>query len=130
MLKNLSRLNWSNKNMLVAEDEFSNFLFIKELLETTQINIIHVINGIDAIKNARSNNIDIILMDIKMPDMDGLEATKQIREFNKNIPIIAQTAYAFSEDKRKCLLAGCNHYISKPLDPEKLLELIQMNISN
>ena len=75
---------------------------------------------------AKNNkDFDLILMDIKMPKMDGLEATKKIRKFNKSVHIISQTAYALSEDKEKSLATGCNGYISKPINIEELLLLIK-----
>ncbi|HKJ78664.1 MAG TPA: response regulator, partial [Prolixibacteraceae bacterium] len=66
-------------------------------------------------------DLDLILMDLKMPKLDGINATKKIREFNKKIPIIAQTAYALAGDKEKALDAGCNDYISKPINKEELI---------
>ena len=69
-------------------------------------------------------DIDLILMDIKMPELDGYEATRQIRQFNREVTIIAQTAYALSGDREKALEAGCNDYISKPIKKEDLVELL------
>lgn len=72
----------------------------------------------------KNNDIDLILMDIKLPEMNGYEATKEIRKFNKKVKIIAQTAYALSGDEDKALEAGCDSYISKPVKMEKLLDTI------
>jgi len=69
-------------------------------------------------------------MDIKMPEMDGYEATEKIREFNKDIFIVAQTAYAFSDDKARALNAGCNNYISKPIDKDNLISIINEHFSH
>ena len=73
---------------------------------------------------AERSTPDIILMDIKMPLMDGFEATKKIRAFNKDLPIIAQTAYVMAEEKDKSMLAGCNHFVTKPIDKTIIMELI------
>ena len=82
--------------------------------------------GSEAVKTCRNNpDIDLVLMDIKMPEMDGYEATRQIRQFNNNVVIIAQTAYAMAGDREKAIGAGCNDYISKPIKIDELKELIQ-----
>jgi PAS domain S-box-containing protein len=119
--ENIKIENERTKTLLVAEDEDSNFILIEELLSDFNITIIRAINGRDAVSACRSNDtIDLVLMDIKMPVMDGYEATKQIREFNKHIPIIAQTAYSSDLDKRKAFDCGCNDFISKPFKKEDL----------
>jgi len=85
-----------------------------------------VCNGIDAVETCRNNpDIDLILMDIQLPDMNGYEATREIRKFNKSVIIIAQTAYALTGDRELTLKAGCNDYISKPIDKRVLNEMIQ-----
>ena len=87
--------------------------------------IFKVRTGVEAIQVCRNNpDIDLILMDIKMPVMDGYEATRQIRNFNEDVIIIAQTAYALIGDKEKSIAAGCDNYIAKPIMKEKLLALI------
>ena len=82
-----------------------------------------------AVEKVKTEKIDLILMDIKMPILDGYEATKQIKKINKNIPIIAQTAYAMTDDKAKALEAGCDNYITKPIDEEELNKLLHEYIS-
>ena len=126
MLSSKQYINWIGKTILLAEDEDANALFMQTLLQTTGINIILVQSGLEAIEYCRNNHeISIVLMDIKMPDMDGLTATRIIRSFNKDLPIIATTAYALSSDLEKCTEAGCNDYIAKPLVIDQLLGLIQ-----
>lgn len=111
--------------LIVEDDEFS-AIHLAAVVEELTSHIDTVSNGIDAIKMCREDNsIDVILMDIKMPYMSGFEATEAIRSFNKNVKIIAQTAFAFEEDKKKALAVGCNDYISKPIKREKLIALIQ-----
>lgn len=117
--------NWHNKTILVAEDDFSNFKLIEEILAATNAKIIHAINGQKAIDEFKYNeHIDIILMDIKLPVKNGYEATTEIRKINNTIPIIAITAYAFSEDKEKAILVGCSDYLSKPIKTKELCKLI------
>ena len=83
-----------------------------------------MLNGKEAIKLISTNTIDLVLMDVKMPVMDGFEATSEIRKINPDIPIIAQTAYAMSEDKIRAKEAGCTDYLAKPVSSELLLEMI------
>lgn len=116
---------WNFKKILVAEDEETNYLFIEAILEDTNAILIWARNGLEAVdKFNQYQDIDLILMDIKMPEMDGLTATKTIRKINHEVPIIAQTAYAMSEDKSKCINAGCNDYLTKPINHKLLLATI------
>jgi len=111
----------SDKILLVVEDEDSNYFLLERILKRTDAKIIWAKNGLDAVRIAEQGNINMILMDIRMPVMDGYEATESIRKFNKTIPIIAQTAYALKGEKERSISAGCNGYISKPIDPKELL---------
>ncbi|TRZ75926.1 MAG: PAS domain S-box protein [Bacteroidetes bacterium] len=113
-----------NKTILVVEDEDSNYFLLERILKRTDAKIVWARNGLDAINITSKGNIDLILMDIRMPVMDGYEATAEIRIFNKTIPIIAQTAYALKGEKERSLTAGCDGYISQPIDPKELLETI------
>ena len=111
--------------ILVAEDDEISFLYIKQILKISDIKLLHAKNGKEAIQMLMENpNISLILMDIKMPVMNGLDAARQIRQFNKDIPIIAQTAFALAGDKEMALEAGCNNYITKPINGNKLIQLI------
>jgi len=113
---------WTGKTILIAEDEIVNYMFLEVLLEETGAKLIHANDGQQAIDTVKNNpKIDIILMDIKMPNINGLDATRQIKALHPQIPIIAQTAYAMQDDEYKALQAGCNEYISKPIDANKLL---------
>ena len=109
-----------NITILIAEDEEVNFLFTKILIQQKLLidcKIIHVINGYEALKKFKENeNISLVLMDLKMPVMNGVEATSEIRKINSKVPIIAISAYSSDEDKNRALNAGCNNYISKPID--------------
>jgi CheY-like chemotaxis protein len=117
--------NWKNKTFLIVEDDLSNIQLIREVLYSTNVNIIYASNGQIALDLYNSNpTIDLILMDIKLPFINGLEATKEIRKTNSTIPIIAITAYAFSEDKEKAINAGCSDYLAKPIKSIELKNLI------
>ena len=121
---------WSDKSILVADDEITNFIIIDKLLAKTGIKIFHAENGEEAVEIFKANpDIDIILMDIRMPEMGGLEATKYIRSVNRNISIIAFTAYALSDDEAIALEFGCDDYISKPVRPEFLLKKINEHLT-
>jgi CheY-like chemotaxis protein len=94
------------------------------MLKSTGVNILLAINGLEAVELCRNNSaISLVLMDIKMPVMDGLTATRLIRSFRKDMPVVATTAYAFSNDKKKCIEAGCNDYLSKPIRLEELIKV-------
>jgi CheY-like chemotaxis protein len=117
--------DWKDKRFLVAEDVDSNFELVKELLEKTAAKIIWVKNGREAIETCKNDgDIDLILMDISMPELDGLAATMEIKKFHKELPIIAITAFAKAEEKEKFLKLGCDDYISKPIDEEVLMKAI------
>jgi two-component system, cell cycle response regulator DivK len=113
---------WSNKIILIAEDIDLNFLYIHELLKPTGAIVVRAENGQIAVDYCRNNpNIHIVLMDLLMPVMNGYEATRQIKALHGNIPIIAQTAYTLSDDRRKAKEAGCDDFIAKPIEKEELL---------
>ncbi|MFA6126795.1 MAG: PAS domain S-box protein [Bacteroidales bacterium] len=115
-----------NIKILIAEDDVPSDILITLILKTISHELYHVRTGIEAVEACRNDpDIDLILMDIQMPDMNGYDATRLIREFNKEVVIIAQTAYGLTGDKEKALAAGCNDYISKPILKKEFLELIQ-----
>lgn len=116
--------NWQDKTILIVEDEHINFRYLQEILKKTQAKIVRAENGFEAIECAKNNKLDIILMDIKLPIMDGYEATRQIRLFNKDVPIIAQTAYVMSGEEEKTKEVGCNEYLTKPLRIKTVLNAL------
>lgn len=117
--------------VLIVEDEIFSDIYLTEILKKNFRKILHARNGKQAIEIVKkTKDLLFVLMDIKMPLMDGLTATRKIREFNTDIPIIAQTAYALEGDREKALAAGCNAYISKPIDKELLVEMIQDVVLN
>lgn len=116
--------NWTGKKILVAEDEMLNWMFIKEMLRKSGAEILRAEDGNEAVKITRKFKPDAILMDIKMPGLNGIEATRKIRTFNKTVPIIAQTAFVMAEEKAESKKVGCNHFVTKPLDRTVIMELI------
>jgi CheY-like chemotaxis protein len=117
--------NWSDYTVLIAEDEETNFVYLETALLMTNVNILRAKNGKEAVELAKINpQIDLILMDIKMPEMNGLEATRSIKSFRKDITIIAQTAFAMEEDRRNCSAVGCDDFLPKPIRYKVLLETL------
>lgn len=108
-----------HKVILIAEDVNSNFLLLKAMIGK-EYDLVRAVNGKEAIELNKTVHPDLILMDIKMPEMDGLEATRIIRQEDKNIPIIALTAFAFESDKAEAFAAGCNDFLTKPVSIEQL----------
>ncbi|MGQ8335313.1 ATP-binding protein [Sunxiuqinia sp. A32] len=123
------RIGFNNELILVAEDDEFNYDYLDTLLKGFNLRVVRTITGKDTIKEALSNDdLSLILMDIQMPEKNGLEATEEILKHKPKLPIIAQTAYAFQGDREKCLRAGCVDYISKPIERSELLKLIRKNI--
>jgi CheY-like chemotaxis protein len=117
--------NFKGKKILIAEDEETNYFYLETVLKRTGATLFRAKNGNEAVRICEDQkDMNLVLMDIKMPDLNGLDATRQIRKFNANLPIIAQTAYALVGEKNKCLDAGCNDYISKPINRESLMKMI------
>ena len=116
--------NWKNKQILVAEDEELNWFFVREMLKQTGATVHRARNGHEVVDLTRELSPDAILMDLKMPEMSGIEAARRIREFNAQVPIIAQTAFVMAEEKEESYRAGCNHFVTKPLDRTTIMELI------
>jgi len=117
--------NNPRRTILVAEDDDISFALIEILLSQMGNNVLRAINGKEAIEIYKNNpEISLILMDLKMPVMDGYEATGEIRKTDKQVPIIAQTAYALAGDDKKALKIGCNDYITKPIKKEYLIEKV------
>lgn len=118
--------SFEGKTILIAEDEDNNFIFLEEVLNPTKAKIIRAKNGIQAVNIVKSQaDISLILMDIKMPEMDGYQATTIIKEIKPSIPVIAQTAYAMAEDIIKGKNVGCDEYLSKPIKPEILINTLK-----
>jgi len=124
-------LEISGLKILIAEDDEGSAKLIAMSVRSFSKEIIKVRTGIEAVEACRNNpDIDLILMDIKMPDMDGFDATRSIRQFNQNVIIIAQTAYALAGDREKTMASGCNDYISKPIQKDQFMILIRKYFKN
>ena len=123
--------NWADKVILIAEDEVMNYLYLEEALKETKAKIIWCKNGKEAVDKIISEQIkvDLVLMDIKMPEMNGYEATKKIKSFNPKLPVIIQTAFAMPEERKKGFEVGGDEYIEKPIRQNKLLLIINQFIN-
>ena len=119
------------KKILIAEDDEYAKLLVTSYMKIIGYDFIVAKNGIEAVDLYRENpDVDLILIDIKMPEMNGYDATKEIRKFDKDVVIIAQTACAMSGDKEKAIESGCNDYLSKPFTLAKFTELIGKYLNN
>lgn len=115
----------SNIKVLIAEDDEISFFYLKYILQKFTQNIIHAQNGKEAVEYLKNNpDIKLVLMDSNMPELNGMDAVKQIRNFNSEVFIIAQSAYAHNGYRNHTIEAGCNAYIEKPINKNKLYEII------
>ncbi|MFP4023844.1 MAG: ATP-binding protein [Thiohalospira sp.] len=117
--------DFTGKLIYIAEDDLPSFLLMEEILAPTNIEVKHASNGIQLLEMVNKEKPDLILLDINMPVMDGLEFMQKIKSLTIDVPVIAQTAYAMENDKEKCLQAGCIDYLSKPIVPELLLQIVE-----
>ncbi len=118
--------DFKGKKILIVDDEEFNWLLIKDALEDTSVTVSWARVGQEAVDLvAAGEQYDIILMDMKMPILDGFETTLQIKKINPKIPVIAQTAYAMPEERNKCMEVGCDDYISKPISLDELLKVMK-----
>lgn len=119
MLNNSTRMK--NPVILIVEDDEPSFLYLESVLRNVPASLVHAVNGKEAVDICKANeDVSIVLMDLKMPVMDGLDATRFIKEIRKDLPVIAITAYAYSGDQRAVMVAGCDDYLTKPLKKELL----------
>ncbi|MDK2978165.1 MAG: hypothetical protein PWP52_879 [Bacteroidales bacterium] len=125
LVKSKMDYDWEGKTILIAEDDDANYMLLQKSLAKTNAKIIRAENGKEAVQYCKANpDIDLVLMDIRMPIMDGIEATSQIKQINKNLPIIVQTAFTMSSEKEKSFKAGCDDYISKPINIKELFATV------
>ncbi|MEZ5195238.1 MAG: response regulator [Bacteroidales bacterium] len=124
-----TRYKWAGKKVLIVEDDEMSYVYLKEVLKSTKVEIFLARSGREAVEVIKKDQgFDLILMDIKLPEMDGFEATRRIKEIKNSIPVIAQTAYAMADDHQKSLEVGCDGYISKPINRRKLLQAMEILI--
>lgn len=126
----LPRKEWQEKTILIAEDEELNFMFIKETLSTTKARLLWARNGSEAIKYFLTEKIDLILMDIKMPEINGFQAVENIRKKDNQIPIIAQTAFFGTNERQMSMQLGCSDFLTKPINPELLLQTVNRYLTD
>lgn len=122
--ENVTNPSTTRKTILIAEDMKSNYQLVSAILQK-EYELIHAVNGVEALELVRSCQIDLLLMDMKMPLLDGLSTTAEIRKFNTQLPIVALTAHAFETDRLAALAAGCNEYLVKPIDKTKLMAVLK-----
>ena len=114
---------YNNKSIIIAEDDEINYNLILKMLSGLGLNILHAWDGSEVVEMCQKNReIDLVLMDMKMPVMDGYEAARLLKESRPDLPIIAQTAYALGGDMEKAIAAGCDDYIAKPLNKTSLIK--------
>ncbi|WP_083631418.1 hybrid sensor histidine kinase/response regulator [Labilibacter marinus] len=129
-LKHIENVNWSDKKILVVEDEQTNYTYLKEVLQKSEVQLKHASDGDMAVSSLEQcKQFDVVLMDIRMPNLNGYKALEKIRSVCKDQVIIAQTAYARPEDKKKIKEAGFNDYVSKPILPETLYNVLHKYLS-
>ncbi|MCF8328556.1 MAG: response regulator [Bacteroidales bacterium] len=125
------QVSLSNLSVIIAEDDETSIMLFETIFKSTFSKITYTKTGQDTIDKCRENpETDLILMDVKMPDMNGYEATREIRKFNSDVVIIAQTAYALKGDRQKAIDSGCNDYITKPMKKKVLIDKIRICLKN
>lgn len=120
--------DWQNKCILIAEDEEINYMFIEKILEGTGAKLLRAINGKQAVDIVNKGNVDLVLMDIRMPEMDGIEAAKIIKTTNPSMPIIAQTCHESDIDQSQISGTHFDGFISKPININKLIEMVDRKL--
>lgn len=120
-------MEMERKKILVVDDNEKNRYLISFILKKNGIEVVTANDGLEGVETARKQQVDLVIMDIKMPKMDGYEATMRIKKLEgyQSVPIIALTSYAMAEDKKKALAAGCDGYIAKPINPETIMDEIR-----
>ncbi len=126
----LPEYNWNEKRILVVEDDDASYDFFERILKKTKAQLVRAEDGLQAVKKFSQNNFDVVLMDIRLPRMDGYKTMKKIKTMQSEIPVIAQTAYAMQGEKEKCLKSGFDDYLSKPIKITDLLKMINRYINN
>jgi CheY-like chemotaxis protein len=118
--------DFSGKVVLVVEDTMMSFKLLKAVLSQVNASVVHAKDGLQAVEHCQGDQpFDVVIMDIQMPGMDGIEATREIKKICPDLPIIAATANTFDDEERACLEAGCSAYITKPLQFSRLFGLMQ-----
>lgn len=126
MVSMRGELDWKGRSILIVEDDKVCFSYLDVLLRPTQATILHAEEGQQAINLCQDHpEIEVVLMDVRLPGMNGLDATRQITSIRKDLPVIAQTAYATDDDQQAAISAGCWDFIAKPIRANEMLQLIR-----
>ncbi len=121
----MANQDWQTRKILIVEDDLSSLKLLNAYLGNTKAAIFHVQNGKEAVAFCREHDdIDLILMDIQLPEMDGITATQIIKRFRKDLPVIAETAHALLEERNFILSSGCDDYIAKPINKQDLFDVM------
>ena len=129
-MEDLPEYKWNSKNILVVEDDESSAYLLNEFLKGTGAKVTYTTDGKDAVEYVRDNpQTDLVLMDILLPEKDGLMASREIKSFARNVKIIAQTSYAFSVNAKEAKQAGCDAFLTKPLNMSLLLDKMDAYLS-
>ncbi len=119
-------INWQGRNILIVEDDQICFSYLDVLLRPTHVTIFHALEGQQAINLCNAHpEIEIVLMDVRLPGMNGLDATRVITSIRKDLPVIAQTAYASEDDQKAAYSAGCWDFIAKPIPANDMIKMIK-----
>ena len=127
-MNNKTYPDFAGKNILIAEDDITNYKLLENVLSKTNAIIYWAKNGVEAVNHSIKHQMDLVLMDIRMPEMDGISASILIRKYNPELPIIAQTAYTLADDIKKIMEAGINEYMAKPIIGDELLAILKKYI--
>lgn len=122
------KLLLNDKKILIAEDDDINYMYLSHMLDKAGATVVRAINGHQVVDLTTEHIYDMILMDLKMPVMDGFEATKIIRSRYPDIPIIALTAFALEEDRKRAVQAGCSDFIKKPVFPDSFMQIVTKHL--
>jgi CheY-like chemotaxis protein len=117
-----------NPNILIIEDDQYNYDLLEVILSGINANVLWAKTASQGLEYFTEKEVDLVLMDIKLPDRNGYDLTREFKQINSEIPIIAQTAFALTGDRERALDAGCDSYISKPIRKAKLLEIVQEHL--
>jgi len=129
-LSNSLNQDWGDKVILVVEDVDTNKIFFDAALRRTSAKILWAKDGQQAIDLFKENKVDLVLMDLQLPILDGYTATREIKKINSDVPVIAQTAHVMSGEREKCMEAGCDDYLAKPIRLQILIETLSKFLNN
>lgn len=119
------KYNWEDKNILIVEDDNASFIYVSETLKVFRPNITRCLSGLTAFYRCMDYPApDLVIMDIKLPELNGYDSTRLIKKFQPQIPIIALTACAMTDERQRGLNAGCDYYVTKPVLPETLIDIV------